>query len=180
LHRGVATDILGAPDNVVEGEDPPVTLRAPTRALPVAVTSLLLGAALSLGAVPAHASDAGEPVDGGPVDSGPVDGGPVGGAPVAGGDLPVGSVQGLPRPHAGVGIAATIEDEEAWCGYLTGVYVYKPAYFSVRTINCRYTDVFVKPVYLNGTFGTCVLVPARHSRHLGGSVVKPMEESQIC
>ena len=137
-----------------------MTLRASTRSVPVAVTSLLLGVALCLGAAPAHASDAT--------------------GPVAGGDLPVTTLPGLPEPHAGVGITATIEDEEAWCGYLSGVYVYKPAYYSVRTINCRYTDVFVKPVYLNGTFGTCVLVPARHSRHLGGSVVKPIEESQIC
>jgi hypothetical protein len=137
-----------------------VTLRASTRALPVALTSLLLGAGLSLAAVPAHASD--------------------GTGPVAGGDLSVGALPGLPQPRAGASVAATIEDEDAWCGYLGGVYVYKPSYFSVRTINCRSTDVFVKPVYLSGAFGTCVLVPARHSRHLGGSVVRPMEDSQIC
>ncbi|GIG22898.1 hypothetical protein Cch01nite_36220 [Cellulomonas chitinilytica] len=144
-----------------------MTLRASTRPVPVAAVSVLLGAALCLGATPAHASDAGPAA------------GPAAG-PVAGPDLPVETLPGLPQPHSGVSVAATIEDEEAWCGYLTGVYVYKPAYYSVRTINCRDTDVFVKPVYLNGTFGTCVLVPARHSRHLGGSVIKPMEESQIC
>ena len=36
-----------------------------------------------------------------------------------------------------------------------------PTYYTVRVYNCRTTDVFVKGVYLNGTFGTCVLVPAR-------------------
>ncbi|MGY4643160.1 hypothetical protein [Cellulomonas sp. URHB0016] len=135
-----------------------MSLRPSTRS--VTLASVLLGAALCLGVAPAHATDAT--------------------GPVAGGDLAVEAVSGLPQTHAGAEVTATIEDEDAWCGYLTGVYVYKPAYYSVRTINCRSTDVFVKPVYLNGTFGTCVLVPARHSRHLGGSVVRPMEESQIC
>jgi len=133
-----------------------MTLRASTRAVPVAVAALALGAALTLGAAPAQAG------------------------PVAGPDVPVQPLPALSQPRSGVGVMSTIEDEEAWCGYLTGVYVFHPAYYSVRTINCRYTDVFVKPVYLNGTFGTCVLVPARHSRHLGGSVLKPIEESQIC
>jgi hypothetical protein len=87
----------------------------------------------------------------------------------------------VPRPRTGeVGIQATIENEEAFCGVLGGVYVSKPTWYTVRTINCRHTDVFVKGRYANGTFGTCVLVPARHSRHLGGSLLKPMEDSQIC
>ena len=75
---------------------------------------------------------------------------------------------------------ATIEGEEEFCRWLTGVYVNHPTYYTVRVYNCRQTDIFVKAVYLNGTFGTCVLVPARHSRHLGGSVVKPVDNAQIC
>ncbi|KQR16717.1 hypothetical protein [Cellulomonas sp. Leaf334] len=75
---------------------------------------------------------------------------------------------------------ATIENEEAFCKWLTGVYVNHPTYYTVRVYNCRSTDIFVKAVYLNGTFGTCVLVPARHSRHLGGSIVKPIDDAQIC
>ena len=75
---------------------------------------------------------------------------------------------------------ATIENEEEFCKWLTGVYVNHPTYYTVRVYNCRQTDIFVKAVYLNGTFGTCVLVPARHSRHLGGSVVKPIDDAQIC
>ena len=75
---------------------------------------------------------------------------------------------------------ATIEGEEEFCRWLTGVYVNHPTYYTVRVYNCRHTDIFVKAVYLNGTFGTCVLVPARHSRHLGGSVVKPIDDAQIC
>jgi len=75
---------------------------------------------------------------------------------------------------------ATIEGEEEFCKWLTGVYVNHPAYYTVRVYNCRTTDVFVKGVYLNGTFGTCVRVPARSSRHLGGSVVKPLDDAQVC
>ena len=81
---------------------------------------------------------------------------------------------GLVQPQA------TIEDEEAFCAWLTGVYVNHPTYYTVRVYNCRATDIFVKGVYLNGTFGTCVLVPARHSRHLGGSVVRPLDGAQVC
>ncbi|MDQ0373207.1 hypothetical protein [Cellulomonas humilata] len=81
---------------------------------------------------------------------------------------------GVVRPFA------TIEGEEEFCKWLTGVYVNHPTYYTVRVYNCRQTDIFVKAVYLNGTFGTCVLVPARHSRHLGGSVVKPIDDAQIC
>ncbi|MFC0716022.1 hypothetical protein [Cellulomonas biazotea] len=113
----------------------------------------------------------------------------VGGLAVA---VPAGAADEAPAPTTdrvlvapggagrGVGVQATIENEEEFCSFLSDVYVYKPAYYSVRTINCRHSDVFVKGRYLNGTYGTCVLVPARHSRHLGGSVLKPMEDSQIC
>jgi hypothetical protein len=75
---------------------------------------------------------------------------------------------------------ATIENEGAFCKWLTGIYVNHPTYYTVRVINCRHTAVFMKAVYLNGTFGTCVLVPARSSRHLGGSVLKPIDNAQIC
>ena len=75
---------------------------------------------------------------------------------------------------------ATIENEEDFCKWLTDIYVNHPTSYTVRVINCRHTAVFVKAVYLNGTFGTCVLVPARNSRHLGGSVVKPIDNAQIC
>lgn len=79
-----------------------------------------------------------------------------------------------------VGVLATIESAEEFCGFLSDVYVHKPTWYTVRTVNCRSTDVFVKGRYANGSFGTCVLVPARHSRHLGGSLLRPMEASQIC
>lgn len=75
---------------------------------------------------------------------------------------------------------ATIESAEEFCSWMTGIYDAKPSSYTLRTINCRYTDVFVKGVYRNGGFGPCVLVPARHSRHLGGSLLKPFEKSQIC
>lgn len=123
-------------------------------------TGLMMAAALVVGASPAHA------------DARP---GP------AGAGLPVG-VAAPPVPHPGVGAApqATIEDEEDFCGYLTGVYDYKPAYFTVRTINCGYSTTFVKAVYARGGYGLCLPVPARSSRHLGGSLFKPVEKSQLC
>ncbi|MBO3083805.1 hypothetical protein [Cellulomonas fengjieae] len=84
------------------------------------------------------------------------------------------------RPGGDVQPQATIENEEAFCGWLSGFYVNHPTYYTVRVYNCRHTDIFIKGVYLNGSFATCVLVPARHSRHLGGSIVRPMEDAQIC
>ena len=88
--------------------------------------------------------------------------------------LPFPDTRGEVRPQA------TIEDEEAFCRWLTGFYVAHPTYYTVRAYNCRSTDIFVKGEYLNGGFSTCVLIPARHSRHLGGSVIKPIEDAQIC
>ncbi|WP_273654123.1 hypothetical protein [Cellulomonas fimi] len=100
------------------------------------------------------------------------------------GDDPTEVATLTPPPGASdgdVGIMATIEDAEAFCGAaLGGVYVFKPTPYTVRSVNCRYSDVFVKGRFSNGTFGTCVLVPARHSRHLGGSVLKPMADAQLC
>ncbi|WP_456846286.1 hypothetical protein [Cellulomonas sp. P5_C6] len=105
-------------------------------------------------------------------------------APSVAADSPVVADPTLPRAALSAGGVvqpqATIEGEEAFCAWLTGVYVNHPTYYTVRVYNCRYTDVFVKGTYLNGTFGTCVLVPARHSRHLGGSVVKPLDDAQVC
>lgn len=83
-------------------------------------------------------------------------------------------------PGGDVRPQATIENEEAFCGFLSGWYVNHPTWYTVRVYNCRHTDIFIKGVHLNGTFATCVLVPARHSRHIGGSIVKPMEDAQIC
>ncbi|GAA3802761.1 hypothetical protein [Cellulomonas soli] len=98
--------------------------------------------------------------------------------PVAGTSLPV---VDLPAPEGGAATPmATIESAEEFCGWLSGIYDSKPSSYTVRTINCRSTDVFVKGVYRAGGFGPCVLVPARHSRHLGGSLLKPIEKSQIC
>ncbi|MDC7122921.1 hypothetical protein OMK64_15415 [Cellulomonas fimi] len=97
---------------------------------------------------------------------------------------PTGATSTVPPGAADVGevgIQATIEDAEEFCGAaLGGVYVFKPTPYTVRSVNCRSSDVFVKGRYSNGTFGTCVLVPARHSRHLGGSVLKPMVDAQLC
>ncbi|WP_315097528.1 hypothetical protein [uncultured Cellulomonas sp.] len=115
-------------------------------------------------------------------------GGLVAATPSAAADAPSPTIEsldpGLLRARIGTGVVvrpqATIEGEEAFCKWLTGVYVNHPTYYTVRVYNCRYTDIFVKGVHLNGTFGTCVLVPARSSRHLGGSVVKPIDDAQIC
>jgi hypothetical protein len=129
---------------------------APARALHTALHTAVLSAALVLGGLVAAApSVAATPTD-----------------PEALSVTPDGDA--LVQPYA------TIEDEEAFCRWLTGIYVNHPTYYTVRVYNCRYTEVFVKGEYLNGTFATCVLVPARSSRHLGGSVVKPMEDAQVC
>ena len=108
-------------------------------------------------------------------------GGIVAATPSVAADRPDPALLQAQRPAGGVVQPfATIENEEEFCRWLTGIYVNHPTYYTVRVINCRHTDVFVKAVYLNGTFGTCVLVPARNSRHLGGSVVKPIDNAQIC
>jgi len=95
-------------------------------------------------------------------------------------DLDLAPLDAVPVPGGLVQPLATIEDEEEFCRWLTGLYVNHPTYYTVRVYNCRTTEVFVKGVYLNGTFGTCVLVPARTSRHLGGSVIKPLDDAQVC
>ncbi|WP_156387922.1 hypothetical protein [Cellulomonas sp. Root137] len=129
----------------------PARVRA-RRVLVTALSALALLVGGLVAAVPASAAE----------DLGPA---PLRAVPVTG---------GLVQPMA------TIEDEEEFCRWLTGLYVNHPTYYTVRVYNCRTTDVFVKGVYLNGTFGTCVRVPARSSRHLGGSVIKPLDDAQVC
>ena len=114
---------------------------APARALATALSALVLVVGGIAAAAPSVASD----------DQPTVSTQPAPDAALLRGQLGT----GLVRPQA------TIEDEEAFCQWLTGVYVNHPTYYTVRVYNCRSTDIFVKGVYLNGTFGTCVLVPAR-------------------
>lgn len=75
---------------------------------------------------------------------------------------------------------ATIEDEEAWCSYLSWYYLSFPSPWSARVINCRHTDMFVAPLFSDGSRGMCVLVPARHSRHLGGDIVRRVVDVRVC
>ncbi|GIG39578.1 hypothetical protein [Cellulomonas phragmiteti] len=85
----------------------------------------------------------------------------------------------LPRGTA-QGPLATIEDEDAWCAYLSSYYLTFPSPWSARVINCRPGNLFVAPLYSDGTLGMCVLVPARHSRHLGGNVVRWVTDIRLC
>lgn len=94
--------------------------------------------------------------------------------------LPAPSEPGIPAPDVGAEPLATIEDEEAWCSYLSSYYLAFPSPWSARVYNCRHTSMFVAPVFSNGTVGMCVLVPARHSRHLGGNVTKWVTDIRVC
>lgn len=138
--------------------------RLGTGALATAVlTGLVAGLVTALAAAPALAS-AGLPE---PVAPGTV--------------LPAPADPGLPGTGGG-GAAPldTIEDEEAWCSYLSSSYLAFPSPWSARVYNCRHTSMFVAPVFSNGTVGMCVLVPARHSRHLGGNVTKWVTDIRVC
>ena len=73
-----------------------------------------------------------------------------------------------------------VDDEEAWCAYFTSHYVSFPAPWTARVINCRDGDLFVAPVHADGSHGPCVLVPARHSRHLGGSIARWVTDTRLC
>jgi|GEM_PF-1229201 len=87
----------------------------------------------------------------------------------------------LPAPGNGtVRPQDTIEDEEAWCGYLSSYYLSFPSPWSARVINCRHSGLFVAPVYSDGSLGMCVLVPARHSRHLGGNIARWVTDIRLC
>lgn len=80
----------------------------------------------------------------------------------------------------GAGVLATVEDADAWCDYLSSYYLSFPSPWSARVINCRSTTLFVAPVYSDGALGMCVLVPARHSRHLGGNVTRWVTDIRLC
>ncbi|MBD7919692.1 hypothetical protein H9657_15585 [Cellulomonas sp. Sa3CUA2] len=75
---------------------------------------------------------------------------------------------------------AGTEDAEVWCDYLSSYYLAFPSPWTARVINCRSTSLFVAPVRSDGSLGTCVLVPARHSRHLGGNVVRWVTDTRLC
>lgn len=85
-----------------------------------------------------------------------------------------------PPPTGASGTLATVEDAESWCAYLSSFYLSFPSPWSARVINCRPSDLFVAPVYSDGTLGMCVLVPARHSRHLGGNVARWVTDIRLC
>ena len=89
-------------------------------------------------------------------------------------------VQPYPGPRGAVRPQATIENEATFCQFLSGYYLGHPSWYSARVYNCRSTDIFIQAVYFGGGYGTCVLVPAKHSRHLGGSLIKPIEDIRIC
>lgn len=93
-------------------------------------------------------------------------------------------VDDLPsRPVAegrSVGVLATVEDADAWCDYLSSYYLSFPSPWSARVINCRSSHLFVAPVYSDGSLGMCALVPARHSRHLGGNVARWVTDIRLC
>ncbi|WP_136519383.1 hypothetical protein [Cellulomonas telluris] len=102
-------------------------------------------------------------------------------APVTPGTVvPAAPADGLAPPAEGTQPLATIEDEEAWCSYLTSYYLAFPSPWSARVYNCQHRAMSVAPVYSNGTVGSCVRVPARHSRHLGGNVAKWVTDIRVC
>lgn len=91
------------------------------------------------------------------------------------------TTQALPGTTSGGAVPqATVEDESAWCAYLSSHYLTFPSPWSARVINCRSSQLFVAPVYSDGGLGMCVLVPARHSRHLGGNVARWVTDIRLC
>lgn len=123
-----------------------------------ALAVVLVGAALTSPALAA------------PAPPGPVDRSAIAPAADGAGTTPTGTVRPL----------ATIEDEEAWCSYLSSYYLAFPSPWSARVYNCQHHAMSVAPVYSNGTVGSCVRVPARHSRHLGGNVAKWVTDIRVC
>lgn len=100
---------------------------------------------------------------------------------VASAAVAVASTAPLPPPGRGpIGTQATVEDAEAWCDYLSSYYLAFPSPWSARVINCRSSNLFVAPLYSDGSLGMCVLVPARHSRHLGGNVARWVTDIRLC
>ncbi|ADG75293.1 hypothetical protein Cfla_2403 [Cellulomonas flavigena DSM 20109] len=86
----------------------------------------------------------------------------------------------LPDDRGAVRALATVEDADAWCAHLSSYYLAFPSPWSARVINCRSSDLFVAPVYSDASLGMCVLVPARHSRHLGGNVTRWVTDIRLC
>ncbi|MCC2320249.1 hypothetical protein [Cellulomonas xiejunii] len=78
------------------------------------------------------------------------------------------------------GRSAAIEDAEAWCDHVSSYYLAFPSPWSARVVNCRSTDLSVAPVRADGSLGSCVLVPAQHSRHLGGDIIRWVTDIQLC
>ncbi len=73
-----------------------------------------------------------------------------------------------------------LSDEDAWCSYLSSQYLSFPAPWTARIINCSGSAVDVAAVRSDGTVGDCVTVPARHSRHLGGTLVAWVTDTRPC
>ena len=87
----------------------------------------------------------------------------------------------LPRPGAGASQPDdALQDEDAWCSYLESHYLSFPSPWSARVINCGRDALAVTPVYADEAVGTCVVVPARHSRHLGGNIVRWVTDIRPC
>ncbi len=101
-------------------------------------------------------------------------------AGVAAATSAVGGVSTLPGPDVDVRPMATIENEEEWCSYLSSYYLAFPSPWSARVYNCRHSAIFIAPLFSDGSRGLCVLVPARHSRHLGGNVAKWVTDIGLC
>ena len=73
-----------------------------------------------------------------------------------------------------------LNDEDAWCSYLSSQYLSFPAPWTARVINCSGSAVDVAAVRSDGSVGDCVTVPARHSRHLGGTLVAWVTDTRPC
>jgi hypothetical protein len=79
-----------------------------------------------------------------------------------------------------VATSAAIDDAEAWCDHVSSYYLAFPSPWSARVVNCRSTDLSVAPVHADDSLGSCVVVPARHSRHLGGDIVRWVTDVRLC
>jgi len=76
--------------------------------------------------------------------------------------------------------SAGVEDAEAWCDHVSSYYLAFPSPWSARVVNCRSTALSVTPVYADDALGSCVVVPARHSRHLGGDIFRWVTDIRLC
>lgn len=73
-----------------------------------------------------------------------------------------------------------VHDEDTWCSYLSSQYLSFPTPWTARVINCSASAVELAPVRADGSLGECVTVPARHSRHLGGSLLSWVADTRPC